>query len=131
MSGLSLKFKCSLDGAYSDNVPILDKNTVTVSPFAGGADICPPDDQTLLVNISNTIVSVSLSNFKRIVSVLNPPDHVTLAKITKQGFKDALRFLQTRPEASGSIRKNFLSDPDFFFQEILKVSFVVQQDEKS
>ena len=94
-----------------------------MSPFAGGADICPPDDKTLLVNISNTIVSVSLNNFKRIVSILNPPDHITLAKISKQGFKDALRFLQTRQESFGSIHKNVLTDSDFFFQEILKVIF--------
>ena len=29
------------DGGYSDNCPVLDSSTITVSPFAGTADICP------------------------------------------------------------------------------------------
>lgn len=33
-----------MDGAYSDNLILLDNNTVTVSPFAGESDICPKDD---------------------------------------------------------------------------------------
>lgn len=33
-----------IDGCYSDNLPILDENTVTVSPFCGESDICPRDD---------------------------------------------------------------------------------------
>jgi hypothetical protein len=31
------------DGGFSDNLPILDENTVTVSPFCGESDICPRD----------------------------------------------------------------------------------------
>ena len=31
------------DGGFSDNLPILDCETVTVSPFSGCADICPLD----------------------------------------------------------------------------------------
>ena len=33
-----------LDGGYSDNLPVLDGNTITVSPFSGNSDICPQDD---------------------------------------------------------------------------------------
>ena len=29
------------DGGYSDNLPVLDSQTITVSPFYGAADICP------------------------------------------------------------------------------------------
>ena len=32
-----------LDGGFSDNLPMLDTNTVTVSAFSGCADICPLD----------------------------------------------------------------------------------------
>ena len=32
------------DGGYSDNLPILDGHTVTVSPFCGSSDICPQDE---------------------------------------------------------------------------------------
>ena len=31
------------DGGFSDNLPLLDCETVTVSPFSGCADICPLD----------------------------------------------------------------------------------------
>ena len=30
-----------VDGCYSDNLPSLGPNTITVSPFSGDADICP------------------------------------------------------------------------------------------
>ncbi len=33
-----------IDGGYSDNLPVLDGNTITVSPFSGNSDICPQDD---------------------------------------------------------------------------------------
>ena len=33
------------DGGYSNNLPILDSQTITVSPFCGGADICPQDQK--------------------------------------------------------------------------------------
>ena len=32
-----------MDGGFSDNLLVLDKNTVTVSPFCGESDICPRD----------------------------------------------------------------------------------------
>ena len=38
-----------IDGGYSDNLPVLDTNTVTVSPFCGNSDICPQDDYILTV----------------------------------------------------------------------------------
>ncbi|CAG0921250.1 unnamed protein product [Notodromas monacha] len=36
----------SFDGGFSDNLPILDENTITVSPFCGESDICPRDGNT-------------------------------------------------------------------------------------
>jgi hypothetical protein len=35
------------DGGYSDNVPVVQANTITVSPFSGNQDICPLDDSEL------------------------------------------------------------------------------------
>ena len=71
--------------------------------LSGGADICPEDGDDFWVNISNTIVSVSPTNFVRMASVLLPPDNETLLKITQQGYKDAWRFLQTRFSISTSL----------------------------
>jgi len=33
-----------VDGCYSDNRPVLDENTITVSPFSGNSHICPRDE---------------------------------------------------------------------------------------
>ncbi|KAK6057871.1 phospholipase, patatin family [Cooperia oncophora] len=32
-----------IDGGFTDNQPAYDDHTVTVSPFSGESDICPPD----------------------------------------------------------------------------------------
>ncbi|KAF7629937.1 PNPLA domain-containing protein [Meloidogyne graminicola] len=32
-----------IDGGFSDNQPVYDKHTITISPFSGEADICPID----------------------------------------------------------------------------------------
>lgn len=42
-----------MDGAFSDNLPTLDENTVTVSPFCGESDICPRDDSAQLFHVSD------------------------------------------------------------------------------
>ena len=80
-------------------MPVLDAHTVTVSPFSGCADICPPDHTAAWVSVSNTRVSVSADNFLRVASVLFPPEHASLARVCCQGFRDALRFLETRAAA--------------------------------
>jgi patatin-like phospholipase domain-containing protein 2 len=41
-----------MDGAFSDNLPMLDENTVTVSPFCGESDICPRDDTVKIFHVS-------------------------------------------------------------------------------
>lgn len=47
-----------MDGAFSDNLPTLDENTVTVSPFCGESDICPRDESAQLFHV-NADASVS------------------------------------------------------------------------
>lgn len=41
-----------MDGGFTDNLPVIDKNTITISPFSGLTDICPCDNpiQKYLVN---------------------------------------------------------------------------------
>ena len=43
------RFKDSLvfDGFFTDNLPVFDSDTISVSPFAGTASICPQDDGLL------------------------------------------------------------------------------------
>ncbi|KAK1121839.1 hypothetical protein K0M31_010150 [Melipona bicolor] len=84
-----------IDGGFSDNLPTLDENTITVSPFCGESDICPRDvsSQFFHVNLSNTSIELSRQNIYRFARILFPPNPEVLSNICKQGFDDALRFL--------------------------------------
>ncbi|CAH0560430.1 unnamed protein product [Brassicogethes aeneus] len=84
-----------VDGGCSDNLPTLDENTITVSPFCGESDICPRDDSSQLfhINIANTSIELSKYNMYRIIRILFPPKPEVLSNMCKQGFDDALRFL--------------------------------------
>lgn len=104
-----------IDGAFSDNLPTIDQNTVTVSPFSGENDICPRDKSSQLfhvsdhikytksvviksflfqVHFSNTSIELSKKNLSRFTHILVPPKGEELAQLCQQGFQDGLRFLQ-------------------------------------
>ncbi|BHF60364.1 Patatin-like phospholipase domain-containing protein 2 [Sparganum proliferum] len=94
-----------VDGALSDNLPNLDKNTITVSPFCGDADICPRDDMwdskelaTVAGHIflSQTSIILNWMNAKRIVNIVRPLSPKMQAELAVGGYDDALRFLLTR-----------------------------------
>ncbi|KAL1110172.1 hypothetical protein AAG570_008249 [Ranatra chinensis] len=84
-----------MDGGFSDNLPTLDENTITVSPFCGETDICPRDfsSQLFHVNLANTSIELSKQNIYRFARILWPPKPEVLSNMCKQGFDDALRFL--------------------------------------
>lgn len=84
-----------MDGAFSDNLPTLDENTVTVSPFCGESDICPRDNSSQMfhVNWANTSIELSKQNMNRFGRILFPPPPETLSMFCQQGFDDALNFL--------------------------------------
>ncbi|XP_038213090.1 uncharacterized protein LOC119833235 [Zerene cesonia] len=84
-----------MDGGFSDNLPVLDENTITVSPFCGESDICPRDTSSQLfhVNLANTSIELSKQNMNRFARILFPPKPEVLSNMCKQGFDDALRFL--------------------------------------
>lgn len=84
-----------MDGGFSDNLPTLDENTITVSPFCGESDICPrdPSAQLFHVNVANTSIELSKQNIYRFARILFPPKPEVLSNMCKQGFDDALRFL--------------------------------------
>lgn len=84
-----------MDGAFSDNLPILDENTVTVSPFCGESDICPRDQSSQLfhVNWANTSIEISKQNINRFARILFPSKPEVLSNMCQQGFDDALQYL--------------------------------------
>lgn len=85
-----------IDGGFSDNLPVHDHATVTVSPFSGEADICPKDSSSgfLSFSVTNTNFQLSRRNIQRFVHALFPPSPETLQKMCQQGFNDTLDFLQ-------------------------------------
>ncbi|XP_006890232.1 PREDICTED: patatin-like phospholipase domain-containing protein 5 [Elephantulus edwardii] len=88
-----------VDGGLSNNVPFEDaKSTITVSPFCGTYDICPQSTSAsfLEMNLSNTSIRLSTSNFSMLMCSLFPPSPETLADLGRQGYLDAMRFLERR-----------------------------------
>lgn len=85
-----------IDGGFSNNLLILDDKTVSVSPFAGEADICPRDDthSLLQISLSNTSFSLTPNNLYRLSHALLPPPPEVLSELCEQGFADGIRFLQ-------------------------------------
>ncbi|XP_078670216.1 patatin-like phospholipase domain-containing protein 2 isoform X2 [Branchiostoma floridae x Branchiostoma belcheri] len=86
-----------VDGGLSDNCPHLGKNTITVSPFSGEADICPMDklsNNLLNFSMTNTSIQFTTTNMWRMSIAFFPPEPKVLQEICRQGFNDALRFLR-------------------------------------
>ncbi|XP_041365493.1 1-acylglycerol-3-phosphate O-acyltransferase Pnpla3-like [Gigantopelta aegis] len=86
-----------VDGSLSDNLPTLDEDTITVSPFAGECDICPMDNSSnfMHINIVNHSLQCTAGNLYRLSHALFPPHPEVLSQMCRQGFDDALVFLQS------------------------------------
>lgn len=85
-----------LDGGWSDNQPVIDSNTITISPFSGESDICPPDfDSASLFGfeVAGTSIRFTARNIYRLTVCLIPPSTEVCSRICRQGFEDAVRFL--------------------------------------
>ena len=80
-----------IDGGYSDNIPILDEHTITVSPFCGSSDICPQDDyilNVLQVQIAGSSIEISKENLFRLTRVLMPPDPEVLSRYNTINYRN-------------------------------------------
>ncbi|XP_059080017.1 uncharacterized protein LOC131878136 [Tigriopus californicus] len=90
-----------IDGGFSCNLPDIFDNTITVSPFAGSAIICPLDDGKVRaypvhrLHFSDQGTDVTFANAIRLKHVMYPPSLEELNKILMAGFKDGHRFLRT------------------------------------
>lgn len=88
-----------IDGGWSDNLPILDDKTFTVSPFSGESDICPLDTDSasfMTLHVTGTHVRFNTNNLFRFSVALFPPHPEVLSDLCRLGFQDALRFLMKR-----------------------------------
>ena len=89
-------FQRYVDGGLSNNIPILNEHTLTVSPFAGESDICPTDNSAndLHMFLVNTSIQFTMRNFCRMAHVFFPVPPEELTQMCRQGFDDTLKFLQ-------------------------------------
>nr|XP_004650689.1 patatin-like phospholipase domain-containing protein 5 [Jaculus jaculus] len=88
-----------IDGALSNNLPFADSlSTITVSPFHGTVDICPQSSSASLheLNTFNASFQICTKNFFLGFASLFPPKPEVVADSCRQGFLDALRFLEKR-----------------------------------
>ncbi|XP_004642506.1 patatin-like phospholipase domain-containing protein 5 [Octodon degus] len=88
-----------IDGALSNNMPFANcPSTITVSPFHGTVDICPQSPSASLheLNAFNAAFQISTTNFHLGWISLLPPKPEVVADISRQGYLDALRFLEQR-----------------------------------
>ncbi|CEF59390.1 Patatin/Phospholipase A2-related domain and Acyl transferase/acyl hydrolase/lysophospholipase domain-containing protein [Strongyloides ratti] len=85
-----------VDGGISLNQPIIDDNSITISPFSGESDICPMDEDSqsfFSFDFTGTNIRFTTKNLYRITVCLIPPNTEICSRICRQGFEDALRYL--------------------------------------
>lgn len=100
-----------IDGSVTNNLPVIDQNTVRVSPFSGEADICPSSPTEVggnwsHANLVNMVVDVTEENLSRFFRVFIPQDPAAMIRLCQQGFDDALGYLQRN-------KKSFLAKSFF------------------
>lgn len=86
-----------MDGGMSDNLPLLQTGrTIRVSPFAGGQEICPRDNDSRpwFTRINGQDFKVNSNNAQRGLHCLFPPKPKGLQRYYRNGYDDAVRFLQ-------------------------------------
>ncbi|XP_053082882.1 patatin-like phospholipase domain-containing protein 5 isoform X2 [Acinonyx jubatus] len=87
------------DGGLSNNLPFADSpSTITVSPFHGTVDICPQSTSASIheLNTFNASFQISTKNFFLGFASLISPSPEMVADNCRQGYLDALRFLERR-----------------------------------
>uniref|UniRef100_A0A0N5A3F3 triacylglycerol lipase n=1 Tax=Parastrongyloides trichosuri TaxID=131310 RepID=A0A0N5A3F3_PARTI len=85
-----------VDGGISSNQPVVDENSITISPFSGESDICPMDEDSqsfFSFDFTGTNIRFTTRNLYRITVCLIPPSTEICSRICRQGFEDALRYL--------------------------------------
>jgi patatin-like phospholipase domain-containing protein 2 len=84
-----------LDGGLSNNQPILDQKTITISAFSGDLDISPDDgDRAIKMNLNGAKLNVNKHNFKRFHEALMPLSDEKLTSVFRQGYSDSKTYFE-------------------------------------
>uniref|UniRef100_A0AAF5PQ10 PNPLA domain-containing protein n=1 Tax=Wuchereria bancrofti TaxID=6293 RepID=A0AAF5PQ10_WUCBA len=95
-----------IDGGASDNQPVINTDTITVSPFSGESDICPTDEESASLfewNFAGTSIRLTANNLYRAALCLFPPSAEECTSMCRSGFNDALKFLVDNGFTSNAI----------------------------
>lgn len=109
-----------MDGAVTDNQPVIDQGTLRVSPFPGDEmDICPGRSNVATTSASATQAGflnlVSEENLSRLFRVFVPQDAAATVRLCQRGFDDALGYLQCNKRAV--LAKSFFISSTFLIIE--------------
>ncbi|XP_062971678.1 patatin-like phospholipase domain-containing protein 5 [Cynocephalus volans] len=88
-----------INGGLSNTMPFLESpSTITVSPFHGTADICLQSASASLheLNAFNTSFQICTKYIFLVLETLISPSPEVVADSCRQGYLDALRFLERR-----------------------------------
>lgn len=87
-----------MDGGFSDNQPEINDATITVTPFAAEADICPIDSSAhqSLFNMYNTKVKFNFFNCERFANLVFPNSAARMHRLLCLGYDDCVRYLLLR-----------------------------------
>lgn len=102
-----------IDGVFSNNVPYSDlSNTITVSPFHGSVDICPQINSNNIheFHIFQMCFQISSRNLHHGTFALIPPSLEVVADFGRQGYLDALRFLERRGLTKEPLLRSLVCD---------------------
>lgn len=107
----------------SNNNPILDEDTIIVSPFGGEADICPRDESASYFchDFQGTNLQWSYENIYRLSKALFPPNPEVLKAICFRGYKDAIYFLKSRSKFFLHFKNVFVINADITQHYILSI----------
>lgn len=87
-----------IDGGFTNNLPIVQSPSITISPFEAVVDICPKsiNKKPQFLKIANEEVAVTFSNVSRFVNALYPPTVDGLEDVYHAGYRDAYNFLKKK-----------------------------------
>ncbi|VDK71667.1 unnamed protein product [Litomosoides sigmodontis] len=110
-----------IDGGATDNQPVIDVDTITVSPFSGESDICPTDGESASLfewNFAGTSIRLTSNNLYRAALCLFPPSTEECASICRSGFNDALKFIIANGFTSNAVFLSAKTDLSVNFNQI-------------
>ena len=84
-----------LDGGLTNQMPVIDSDTVKISPFSGkGKHICPEDRGMVNIMMANENIFINKLNFLRGIHAIKFLDNSRLSQYYEDGHERTFRFIE-------------------------------------